>query len=299
MIYTVTLNPSLDYYMYYDEIALGTLNRSKGEDIIAGGKGINVSLMLKRLGLDSCALVAAGGFVGDEIIRSLSESGIETVRISTEGNTRINVKLSESHTELNGLGAVATERTKDELNSAIASITRGDIAVLSGSVCRGFESVVYRDIVSELKARGVITVVDASGELFKNAVESAPFLMKPNHIELGEMFGVKIEDKQSAMYYARRLADMGVSNVIVSMGEAGALLATADKEYYVKAPKLKAVNTVGAGDCLVAGFIYALAEGRDKREALAYAVACGSARAALGEFPDKSYHKQIFDKLLY
>jgi 1-phosphofructokinase len=288
MIYTVTLNPSLDYYMHYDEIALGKLNRSKGEQLIAGGKGINVSLMLKRLGLDSRALVAVGGFVGDEIIRSLNDSGIDTVRISVEGNTRINVKLSESHTELNGLGAVATEKTLDELKVATAGITRGDIAVMSGSVCRGFEPVIYKAMVAELKARGAITVVDASGELFRNAVESAPFLMKPNHIELGEMFGVKIEEKQTAMYYARRLADMGVSNVIVSMGEMGALLATADKEYYAEAPEIKAVNTVGAGDCLVAGFIYAVSEGRDKREALAYAVACGSARAALGEFPDKN-----------
>lgn len=306
MIYTVTFNPCLDYTMHLPALRVGGINRSSRESCRCGGKGINVSLMLHELGLRSVALGFIGGFSGDELERLLRECGVDTdfVRLS-DGVTRINVKLRSGstvsdtvarcrdtacdndicdndicETDINGAGPQITPAALDALLGRLDTLCAGDVLVLSGSVPPSMQCDSYLRLLRRLDGRGIRTVLDASGELLRSALEYSPYLIKPNSDELGELFGVKLDTPESCLAYARRLQEAGARNVLVSMGGDGSVLLTEDGTA-LRAPALRGrtVNTVGAGDSMVAGFLAGLLDGGDFRSALSLGTAAGAATA--------------------
>ena len=282
MIYTVTLNPSLDYVVDVKDFHTGTVNRSAGEVILPGGKGINVSLMLKSLGCESVATGFLAGFTGEEIRRLLSENGIsERFLCLKNGFSRINVKLrSGEETEINGAGPTVSGEEQEALLGFLAqTVTDGDVLVLSGSVPRSLPSDIYGKMICRISNKNVRVVADVSGKLLHDILPYRPFLVKPNHHELGELFGCRIESREAAAFYARKLKEEGAENVLVSLAGDGAVLVTRDALYYADAPSGTVVNSVGAGDSAVAGFLAGWMKTREPARALALAVAAGSATA--------------------
>lgn len=281
MIYTLTVNPALDYNVFSDNIKLGSVNRAADTDITFGGKGINVSCVLKELGVYSTALGFAAGFTGQELLTRLCKANIITdfVRLK-KGLTRINVKLHTGEdTDINAGGPDIDADAADGLYKKLALIESGDFLCLSGSIPAGVEGLGYAQIMDSLSARGINFVVDAEGEALLQTLKYNPFLIKPNHKELGGIFGVEINGIEDALLYGRKLQGMGAVNVLVSMGEKGAVLITKDAAYFAAAPKGEAVNTVGSGDSMVAGFLAEFAKSGDHKAALALSVAAGSATA--------------------
>ena len=280
MIYTVTLNPSLDYIVDVQDFELGITNRSSAEYILPGGKGINVSIVLKNLGLVSTALGFVAGFSGDEIARRLEETGVLTdfIRLK-EGFSRINFKLrSVEGTEINGRGPVIHKSGTEQLMRQIGRLKEGDVLFLSGSVPFSLSADIYREIMESLQGKGVQVVVDATKELLMNVLELHPVLIKPNHHELGEIFGVDISPGEAVIPYGRRLQEMGARNVLISMAGAGAVLVAEDSSVYMApAPRGKLINGVGAGDSMVAGFMAGWMEKKDYGHAFRMGVAAGSA----------------------
>ncbi len=299
MIYTVTLNPCLDYVIGTQELKTGELNRTKYEEIYVGGKGINVSLILKELGYESVALGFVAGFVGDAIEKYLEESGIKTdfVRL-LEGNSRINVKIKSGvETEINARGPHISEEEKNAFLNKLDTLSEGDYLVISGSVPPSLPDDIYETILKRVENKGVKAVVDASGALLEKSLKYRPFLIKPNNIELGELFGADIKTAQDAEPYARRLKEKGAENVLVSLGGEGALLIDAeDKAYQMSAFEGVRVNTVGAGDSMVAGFVAGIISG-DSERALRLGCACGGATAFLPGLAKKEDIEKLFGKL--
>lgn len=280
-VYTVTLNPSLDYTVSVDNFRLGYTNRTASELLTVGGKGINVSTVLKNLGIESTALGFVAGFTGQEAIRQLTERGIESGLITLEqGLTRINVKLqSVEGTEINGQGPEIPQEKFAQLSERLAALTAGDVLFLSGSIPASLPKDTYMHMMERLAA-GVMTVVDASGELLTKVLPLHPFLIKPNHHEIGEIFGVTLQDRASVIPYAKKLQAMGARNVLVSLaGEGAALLAEDGSVYESPAPKGALVNGVGAGDSMAAGFMSGWLEKADYGHAFHMGVAAGSATA--------------------
>lgn len=282
MIYTVTLNPSLDYIVDLQSFTLGMTNRSDAEYILPGGKGINVSLVLKNLGLDSTALGFVAGFTGDEIVRRLEGMGVRSDFIRLEdGFSRINFKLrSVEGTEINGRGPLIPEAGTNRLMKQLEGLRKGDVLFLSGSVPFSVSADIYRIIMDRLRGKGVQVVVDATKELLLNVLELRPILIKPNHQELGEIFGVEIEPGEEVIPYGRRLQEMGARNVLISMAGAGAVLVAENNSVYMAAaPRGDLVNGVGAGDSMVAGFMAGWLEKEEYDHAFRMGVAAGSASA--------------------
>lgn len=297
MIYTVTFNPSLDYIVSVDDFKLGMTNRTDSEMIFAGGKGINVSLVLNNLGFESTALGYVAGFTGDEISRRIKKAGINAEFISVEkGLSRINLKLkSIDGTEINGRGPVITKEDVDKLMDRLNKLKEGDILVLAGSIPSCMPDDIYMNIMQALKNKNVLTVVDATSSLLMNVLEYNPFLIKPNHHELGEIFGVAINTKEQAVPYAKELKQKGAKNVLVSMGGDGAVLVADDNSVYMAdAPKGKLKNSVGAGDSMVAGFLTGWLESKDYKTAFIKGIATGSASA----FSDNLATKQEAESLI-
>lgn len=282
MIYTVTLNPSLDYIVSVSDFRLGYTNRTEEELMLPGGKGINVSIVLKNLGLDSTALGFTAGFTGRELERRLTDMGIHTDFISlNEGMTRINFKLKSCEgTEVNGSGPKISPGAVEALMKQLQNLGEGDVLFLAGSIPAGMSSDIYRDIMKCLRDRGVLFVVDATKDLLVKVLEYRPFLVKPNNHELGEIFGVTLETREAVVPYAKKLQKMGARNVLVSMaGEGAVLVAEEGQVYEAPAPKGNLVNGVGAGDSMVAGFMYGYFENRDYLHAFRMGLATGSASA--------------------
>lgn len=280
-VYTVTLNPSLDYTVSVDHFRLGYTNRTESELLTVGGKGINVSTVLKNLGIDSTVLGFVAGFTGQEAVRQLTDRGIESGLIMLEkGLTRINVKLqSVEGTEINGQGPDIPEERFAQLTERLSGLKAGDILFLSGSIPASLPEDTYMHIMERL-ASGVMTVVDASGELLTKVLPLRPFLIKPNHHELGGIFGATLKDRASVIPYARKLQEMGARNVLVSLaGEGAVLLAEDGSVYEAPAPAGKLVNGVGAGDSMVSGFMAGWLEKEDYEYAFHLGVAAGSATA--------------------
>ncbi len=283
MIYTLTLNPAVDYRMSICNIEYGATNRATSEQLSFGGKGINVSKVLKNLGIESVALGFCAGFTGDALLAHLDEYGIKHDFIKVgRGNTRINVKLSDAEnreTEINASGPEVTATEKQQLFEKLKNyVTDGDIVILSGSVPKGVGNEIYSDIMRMLSARRISFVVDATGELLKNTLEYKPFLIKPNISELCGLLGRKLSSKEEVVAAAKELKSKGAQNVLVSMGGDGALLVDERGEVLsVPAHKGKVINTVGSGDSMVAGFV----AGSEKsgEYALALGNACGGATA--------------------
>lgn len=301
MIYTVTFNPSLDYIVSVEQFQLGVTNRTSSELILPGGKGINVSIVLKNLGIESTALGFTAGFTGDEIRRGVERMGVraEFIRIQ-EGISRINLKLkSIDGTEINGRGPVIGPKEVKELMKRLNDLQKGDVLVLAGSIPASLPDDIYRDIMKRLEGREVTVVVDATKDLLLNVLEYHPFLIKPNNHELGEIFGVELRSRQEVIRYARQLQEMGARNVLVSMGGEGAVLAAADGcTFDAPAPRGKLINAVGSGDSMVAGFIAGWMERKDYHHAFKMGIAAGSASAfseylATREEIETIYHKIV------
>lgn len=280
-IFTVTLNPSLDYSVTVDHFRLGYTNRTVSEYMCVGGKGINVSTVFRNMGYDSTALGFVAGFTGQEAVRQLTERGIGNGLIRLEkGLTRINFKLqSVEGTEVNGLGPDIPEEKLEQLMGRLSELAAGDVLFLSGSIPSALPEDTYLRMMERL-AEGVMTVVDVSGEGLVKALPLRPFLIKPNHHELSEIFHVTLADRASVIPYARKLQEMGARNVLVSMaGEGAALLAEDGSVYEAPAPEGKLVNGVGAGDSMAAGFMAGWLERQDYSYAFCMGMAAGSATA--------------------
>lgn len=281
MIYTVTFNPAIDYVVYTDEMKVGSVNRSKNEAIYFGGKGINVSFVLRELGITSKALGFAAGFTGDAIEKGVAEKGIETDFVHLDnGFSRINIKIkSGDETDLNGQGPRISDNALKELFKKLDGMKDGDTIVLAGSIPATLPPDIYEKILEYLSAKKIKAVVDATGELLLNVLKYKPFLIKPNNHELGEMFGITLTTKEEIAQYAAKLKDMGARNVLVSMAGDGALLLDENgKTHICGVCKGTLKNSVGAGDSMVAGFIAGSQEG-DYEYALKLGTAAGGATA--------------------
>ena len=282
MIYTVTFNPSLDYIVSVNNFQLGMTNRTATEMMLPGGKGINVSIVLKNLGLENTALGFVAGFTGDEIQRQVEEIGVNARFIPVdEGISRINLKLQNIEgTEINGQGPAISREKTQQLFEMLDQLQEGDVLVLAGSIPASMPDDIYRNILKQLDGRGILIAVDATKDLLVNVLEYHPFLVKPNNHELGEIFGVELKDRESVIPYAKKMQEMGAANVLVSMAGDGAILVTKDgKVYETMPPKGKVVNSVGAGDSMVAGFITGYLNTKDMEKAFRLGVAAGSASA--------------------
>jgi 1-phosphofructokinase len=282
MVYTVTFNPSLDYIVTVDDFKLGLTNRTQSELMLPGGKGINVSIVLSNLGIENSAIYFSAGFVGDEITRRVKESGINSEEIRLDnGCSRINLKLkSIDGTEINGMGPDISEDDIGKLYEKLDKIQEGDTLVLAGSIPSTMPETIYSDIIVHLQGRGIRIVVDATKDLLMNVLKFKPFLIKPNNHELGEIFGVKLETRESVVPYAQKLLEMGAQNVIISMAGEGAVFVSSDGQTYLReAPKGKLVNGVGAGDSMVAGFIAGYLTEGDLLHAFKMGLSTGSASA--------------------
>lgn len=298
MIYTLTLNPAVDYSMSVGAISDGKTNRSQCESILFGGKGINVSCVLKNLGLESCALGFIAGFTGEALENSLKEQGIDTdfVRLKS-GFTRINVKLrGETETEINACGPKIDEGSLSQLFSKLLALKNGDTLILSGSAPASLSSSIYAEIMESLFNKNIRFVVDASGELLEKTLKFKPFLIKPNLAELEGLVGESLLTQDEIICAANLLIEKGAQNVLVSLGEDGAILICQNGEVFVeKGHEGNAINTVGAGDSALAAFIYAEKDGFES--ALKFANAAGAACAFSRSLPTKEQIEEQINKI--
>ena len=288
MIYTVTLNPAIDYIAEVNKLQMNEINRAISEKILAGGKGINVSVVLKNLGIESIALGFIAGFTGNEIKKRVEEFGIKTDFVYIPDKfSRINVKLQSNingkileETAINGEGPKITEKEINEFIKKIDDIGKDDFIVLAGSVSRNMKDDIYEKICIKVKEKGAKIIADATGKLLVNVLKHTPFLIKPNKKELEEIFEKQIDTNEEIVLYARKLQEMGAENVLISMDKDGAILITKDKKIlYSKAPKGNVINSVGSGDSMVAGFITGFITYDDYEKALKLGIASGSASA--------------------
>ena len=282
MIYTVTFNPALDYVIRMESLKLGTVNRSGAEAVYYGGKGINVSTVLKNIGVDSVALGFVAGFTGKEIEEGVKNMGVATDFIKLpEGMSRINVKIkAEQETEINGQGPAISMEKVEKLFEKLDRLEKGDCLVLAGTIPASLPSDIYEQIMDRLKDKEIRIVVDATKDLLLNVLKYHPFLIKPNNHELGEMFGVVLKTDEEIVEYAKKLQERGARNVLIAMAGDGAILLTETKEVYkMGVPKGTVVNSVGAGDSMVAGFVASYFKEHDYLKALKFGTATGSATA--------------------
>lgn len=282
MIYTITFNPSLDYIVTVDNFKLGAVNRTTTELLLVGGKGINVSIVLNHLGIKSEALGFVAGFTGKEIQERMHAEGIKNKFIEVkEGFSRINFKMkSNEESEVNGNGPKIEKEDIDKLMNQLSKLSKDDILVLSGSIPSSLPDDIYQQIMRSLSEKEIHFVVDATGDLLMKSLTYHPFLIKPNNYELAEMFHVKLSNKKDIIKYAKKLQVMGAKNVLISMAGDGAILIDENKNVYqTPAPKGKVVNSVGAGDSMVAGFIAGYTTKQNYLDAFKYGVATGSASA--------------------
>ena len=298
MIYTVTLNPSLDYVVDVDGFVLGRTNRAVSERLYAGGKGINVSFVLKNLGFESTALGFSAGFTGEEIKKQIQERGITENFITVlNGQSRINIKLrGQLETEINGMGPDIEKEHIQQLLKKLSVLSPGDYLVLAGSVPMKINDTIYYDILKTLDKKGIKAVVDTTGDLLLNVLKYHPFLIKPNIHELSELFSTEIKTKEEVVQYGLKLQDMGAQNVIVSMAGDGAVFICENGEIYKsEAPKGVVKNSVGAGDSMVAGFLAGFYETKDFAEAFKMGVCTGSASAFSEDLATKEQVRQVMD----
>ncbi|MCC5890539.1 MAG: 1-phosphofructokinase [Alkalibacterium sp.] len=281
MIYTVTLNPSIDYVVYpEEEIKLGELNRFEKNDKFPGGKGINVSRILKELDKKSVALGFLGGFTGEFINSKLAESSIETQFIKVEEDTRINVKIKgSSETEINGAGPHVDADKQEALLKQMDNLESDDVVILSGSKPSSLPDDFYQTVIGHITEKKASFVIDTTGKELMESLGSHPLLAKPNIHELEALYSVEIKSKDDLIHYGKDLIEKGAEHVIVSMGKDGAVLFTNQGIYQGKAEAGKLINSVGAGDSMVAGFVGLYQDTKDAVEAFRYSLACGSATA--------------------
>ncbi|RNA70454.1 1-phosphofructokinase [Alteribacter keqinensis] len=280
MIYTITLNPSADYLMQLPELKPGETNRAVSSDLVSGGKGINVAEVLTNFKEPVTAMGFLAGFTGSFVKNEVGRKGIHSDFIFTEGLTRINVKIKAGEeTEINGQGPVISEGEIALLKQKLSNLTEEDLLVLSGSVPAGVPAEFYKEVVEQVLKSGAKTVLDTSGEPLKKGIEANPFLIKPNKAELSALYDQPVNDLDAAITLGKKAVEDGAENVLLSLGAEGALLINKDECFTAKAPKGKLINSVGAGDSMVAGFLYAYANKVDLKGCFQYSVAAGSATA--------------------
>ena len=282
MIYTVTFNPSLDYIVTVNDFRLGETNRTASEQMLPGGKGINVSTVLENLGFDNTALGFVAGFTGREIVSKVRELGFQSEFIELdEGWSRINIKMKDfDGTEINGQGPAISGAALQALLEKLDGLKEGDVLVLAGSIPASIPETIYAEIMKRLDGKRVLTVVDATNDLLMEVLPYHPFLIKPNQHELGAIFGVELDTQESVVPYARKMQEQGALNVLVSMGGKGAVLLDADGEVHMlPVPEGTLVNAVGAGDSMVAGFLAGWLGKKDYEHAFRMGVSAGSASA--------------------
>ena len=300
MIYTVTFNPALDYVMKVEKLRYDDINRTYGEELNYGGKGINVSAVLTTLGVENVALGFKAGFTGEKLEEMLRQDGIKTDFISlAKGNTRINVKIkSDTELDINACGPEISGEEVEKLFEKIASLKQGDVLVLAGSVPKELPSDIYEQILAKTSENGVEAVVDSTGELLLNVLKYKPFLIKPNNFELGDLFGVKIKNEEEIIKYAKELQKMGARNVLVSRGKDGALLIDENQNTYsIGIIPGKPLNSVGCGDSMVAGFVAGYLEKHDYAYALKLGSACSNATAFSYSLANAQGIRDAFEKL--
>lgn len=300
MIYTITFNPSLDYVIHVDHFQTGTINKTTFEEILPGGKGINVSVVLSNLGHDSTALGFMAGFTGKEIEEKLKQFGCDTDFIHVEnGLSRINVKMkSDQETEINGMGPDIQPKHIEELFHKLDNLTSDDILVISGSIPKTLPDDMYEQIMARLQEKNIPIIVDATNTLLLKVLKYHPFLIKPNNHELGEIFDVTLNTRQEVIPYAKKLQELGARNVLISMAGEGAVFVGENGEILeTSAPKGTVVNSVGAGDSMVAGFIAGYLETKQYATAFKKGVCAGSASAFAVGLATKKDVEQLLSKL--
>lgn len=303
MIYTVTLNPSIDFIVRLDSLALGSVNRMTSDDKFAGGKGINVSRILKRLDIENTATGFIGGFTGRFVKDGLVDEGIATKFVEVSEDTRINVKVKAGEeTEINGAGPHISTEKLEELEAILASLSSEDTVVFAGSAPSSLGNQVYNTLIPIAKKAGAEVVCDFEGQTLLDALNYQPLLVKPNNHELADIFGVELNGLADIEKYAREILAKGAKNVIISMAGDGALLVTPEAAYFAKPIKGTVKNSVGAGDSMVAGFTGEYVKSGAPIEALKWGVACGTATTfsddlATAEFIKETYQKVEVEKL--
>lgn len=301
MIYTVTFNPSLDYIVSVNDFKLGMTNRTSSEMMLPGGKGINVSIVLQNLGVDSTTLGFVAGFTGNEIVRRVNEFGITSKFIQIdEGFSRINLKIKNiDGTEINGAGPNITSDKVEELNSILDGMQDGDTLVLAGSIPGTMSDHTYEDIMQRLSDKKVSIVVDATSKLLLNVLQFKPFLIKPNHHELGEIFDVTLNTREEVVPYAKKLQEKGARNVLISMGGKGAVLIAENGDVFeADAPKGELKNSVGAGDSMVAGFIAGWLKTGNYEEAFKMGISTGSASAFSDNLATSAEVEEVYKRVI-
>lgn len=301
MIYTVTLNPSLDYFLSVEHFAIGKTNRSDAEVYRPGGKGINVSWVLHNLGLESTALGFLAGFTGQEIKRQMESTGITTDFIElSQGMSRLNVKIKQMDaTEINASGPILSEENLKQLREKLAVLKKGDILILSGSLPGSVSTDIYETLMEQVQEKEIPVIVDAIGDALLKTLPLHPFFIKPNHQELSELFDVELTTREQVIPYAKKLQEQGARNVLVSLGGAGAVLVDQDGCIHEsEVPKGKLINAVGAGDSMVAGFLTGYLEKRDMEHAFLMGVATGSASAFSEGLADRAMVERLYQQIL-
>jgi len=298
MIYTVTLNPSIDYIVNVDHFQIDSINRMISDQKFAGGKGINVSRVLKRLDVSSIAFGFIGGFTGDFIENVLKSESVLSDFVRVEGDSRINIKLkSQFETEINGQGPTISEQNSIDFFKKLEQVQTGDYLILAGSIPNSLESDLYEKIAKWGNEKGVNIVVDASGKSLLEVVKHKPFFIKPNHHELGELFDVTISTVDEAIPYGQKLLELGAKNVGISLAGMGAILITEKEIFLSNVPKGEVINSVGAGDSLVAGFIGTYVKTKDKEIAFKTGVAAGSATAFSSDLTKREKIDELIDQV--
>ncbi|MDO4912561.1 MAG: 1-phosphofructokinase [Lactobacillus sp.] len=289
MIYTVTVNPALDYVMQLKEVKAGEVNRTNNYTFLAGGKGINVSQILNQLDVENTAWGFVGGFTGEELIRQLNKKNIASNFVKISDVTRVNVKIhAEKETEINGAGPEISSQEIAAFKARLDDLEAGDIVVMSGSLSANMPENFYQELIPLIQDKGAEFVVDTTGQALFDTLKSKPLVIKPNHHELADMFHTSFSSDEEMLEYAKKLLAMGAQNVMISMAGAGGYLLTQDAIYHAKGAVGTAVNSVGAGDSMVAGFVGTYFKTKDPVESFKMGMACGAATAFTTDIAVKS-----------
>lgn len=298
MVYTVTLNPALDYVMKLKALRTDDINRTDGEEIYYGGKGINVSVILTQLGIPNTALGFLGGFTGKKLEEMLKNDNINCdFNYLKNGDTRINVKIkADKEIDLNACGPEITKEDMQSFLKKLDSIKSGDYLILAGSIPNTLPDDIYEQILERVGDRNINCVVDATGDLLKNVLKYKPFLIKPNHHELGDLFSVQIKSDDDIVKYSKKLQEMGAKNVLVSMAKDGAMLTDENGNVHkIGNAKGKLINSVGCGDSMVAGFTAGYIKTADYSYALRLGSACGNATAFSEKLATREEIERVFN----
>ncbi|WP_099974709.1 1-phosphofructokinase [Lactobacillus terrae] len=301
MIYTITANPSIDYVLQLDQLKTGEVNRSTNDVKLPGGKGINVSRILKELSIDTTSLGFVGGATGEMFKNLLATHNLKTSFTNVKDDTRINVKINavkqDIETEVNGTGPSISLEEKDSFMNQLRVVGDGDVIIMAGSLPKQLPDTFYLDIAKTIQKQGAEFIIDTTGQALLDTLSSHPLVVKPNHHELAELFDVEFKNESEIVEYARKLLDLGAKHVMISMAGDGALLVSKDHAYKANAPKGTVINSVGAGDSMIAGFVGAFMETGDPIESFHIGAACGSATAFSQDIAVKEKIDQVYNDI--